>query len=137
MKWNKENNSPNEILYFTIREIESVIESLNKNEDIYDVIMAIYGGRYRKNAIKEKDPESQLEKIIESYGIRKKNNEKIRTILNQFEYCYTNVNLIKVLICLKNKQNIILLENNESGLTQIQNGVLNILILLKVLKMEK
>ena len=118
MKWNKENNSPNEILYFTIREIESVIECLNKNEDIYDVIMAIYGGRYRKNAIKEKDPESQLEKIIESYGIRKKNNEKIRTILNQFEYCYTNVNLIKVLICLKNKQNIILLENNESGLVQ-------------------
>ena len=96
VKWNKENNSQNEILCFTIREIESVIECLNKNEDIYDVIMTIYRGRYRKNVIKEKDPESQLEKIIESYGIWKKNNEKIRTILNQFEYCFTNDNLIKV-----------------------------------------
>ena len=55
MKWNKENNSQNEILCFTIREIESVIECLNKNEDIYDVIMTIYGGKYRKNVIKEKD----------------------------------------------------------------------------------
>jgi len=107
VKWNKENNSQNGILCFTIREIESVIECLNKNEDIYDVMMTIYGGRYRKNVIKEKDPESQLEKIIESSGIREKNNEKIRTILNQFEYCYTNDNIIKVinsiLICLKNK----------------------------------
>ena len=123
VKWNKENNSQNEILCFTIREIESVIECLNNNEDIYDVIMTIYGGRYRKNINKEKDPESQLKKIIESYGITKEKNEKIRTILNEFKYCYINENLIKVvnsiLICLKNKQNIILLGNNESGLTQI------------------
>ena len=37
-------------------------------------MMTIYGGRYRKNVIKEKDPESQLEKTIESFGIRKKNS---------------------------------------------------------------
>ena len=76
VKWNKENNSQNEILCFTIREIESVIECLKNDEVIYDVIMTIYGGRYRKNINKEKDPESQLEKIIESYGITKKKMKK-------------------------------------------------------------
>ena len=49
-------------------------------------------------------------------------------IVKKFEYCYINNRLFKILICLKNNQNIILLGNNESGLTQI--GVQNIIIIL-------
>ena len=117
VEWEKNNSSQNEVLCFTIREIESVIECLNNNEDIFDVIMTVYGGRYKKN---EKE---ELIKLINSYGIRKKNNEEVKKIVKKFNFCYINNSLLDVInsifICLRNNQNIILLGSNESGLTQI------------------
>ena len=47
-KWSKENESENDIQCFTIREIETVIEALNNNNNLYDVLMTVYGGRYFK-----------------------------------------------------------------------------------------
>ena len=117
VEWDKKNNSQNEVLCFTIREIESVIECINNNEDIYDVIMTVYGGRYRKN---EKE---ELIRLIKSYGIKKKSKVEITKIAKKFNYCYINNSLLdainSIFICLKNNQNVILLGNNESGLTQI------------------
>jgi len=65
VEWDKKNNSQNEVLCFTIREIESAIECLKNGEDIYDVIMTVYGGRYRK---KDKD---ELINLMKSYEITK------------------------------------------------------------------
>ena len=117
VEWDKKNNSQNEVLCYTIREIESVLECLNNNEDIYDVIMTVYGGRYRKN---EKE---ELIKLINSYGIKKNNKIETKNIVKKFNFCYVNNSLLdainSIFICLNNKQNIILLGNNESGLTQI------------------
>ena len=48
-EWSKENESENDVQCFTIREIETIIEALNENYNIYDVLMTVYGGRYRKN----------------------------------------------------------------------------------------
>jgi len=113
----KKNNSQNEVLCYTIREIESVLECLNNNKDIYDVIMTVYGGRYRKN---EKE---ELIKLINSYGIKKNNKLEANNIVKEFKFCYVNNSLLdainSIFICLNNNQNIILLGNNESGLTQI------------------
>ena len=47
--WAKETDSQADIQCFTIREIESVIECLSKEEAPYNVIMTIYGGRFRQN----------------------------------------------------------------------------------------
>jgi len=117
VEWDKKNNSQNEMICFTIREIESVIECLKNEEDEYDVIMTVYGGRYKKND-KEK-----LKQLINGYRINKKNKEEIKKIAKTFEYCYINNSLLEVvnsiLISLRNNQNVILLGNNESGLTQI------------------
>ena len=47
--WAKLTDSQADIQCFTIREIESVIECLSNSEDPYNVIMTIYGGRFRQN----------------------------------------------------------------------------------------
>lgn len=48
-EWAKETDSQADIQCFTIREIESVIECLSNGEEPYDVIMTIYGGRFRQD----------------------------------------------------------------------------------------
>ena len=56
-QWSKENESDNDIQCFTIREIETVIEALKDSNNIYDILMTVYGGRYmknKKNILKEK-----------------------------------------------------------------------------------
>ena len=47
MNWQKKKDSQANIQFFTIREIESVIECLSNREDPYNIIMAIYGRRFR------------------------------------------------------------------------------------------
>ena len=47
-EWAKEIESESDFQCFTIREIESVIECLSNKAKPYDVIMTIYGGRFRK-----------------------------------------------------------------------------------------
>ena len=48
-EWAKDTDSQADIQCFTIREIESVIECLSNGEEPYDVIMTIYGGRFRQD----------------------------------------------------------------------------------------
>ena len=117
-EWAAENNAQEDVQVFTIREIEYVIECLNNGEEVFDVIMAAYGGRYRKDK-----KEKLKEKILK---FLKFNNTSLKTkkiIENNFKYCVINKNLIdtvnSVIICLRNKRNVIILGNNESGLTQI------------------
>ena len=113
-EWAKEIESESDFQCFTIREIESVIECLSNKAKPYDVIMTIYGGRFRKE--KKKKLEDKLKKFISldnhSYSLPK-----------NIPNCYKNDSLIQtvnsVLLALNNKRNVIIVGENESGLTQI------------------
>ena len=45
--WAKLTDSQADIQCFTIREIESVIECLSNKKQPYNIIMTIYGGKFR------------------------------------------------------------------------------------------
>ena len=116
-KWSKENESENDIQCFTIREIETVIEALKNNNNLYDVLMTVYGGRYFKskklNLIKEFSNFNNLKNLI----ISEKSLDK------DFPECFPNKSLIEtinsVLLSLNNKRNVLIVGNSESGLTQL------------------
>ena len=116
-QWSKENESENDIQCFTIREIETVIEALKESNNIYDVLMTVYGGRYMKN-IKEK-----LKTKFKQF----KTLAEIKPSLNElpvgFPECFPNEELIEttkeVLLSLNNKKNVLIVGKNESGLTQL------------------
>lgn len=117
--WAKENESETDIQCFTIREIESVIECLANKEDPFDTIMTIYGGRYKQ------DKKQKLKEKLKNYETLKsliKYDEK-KSLPKNFPKCFINKSLIQtvssVLLALRNKRNVILVGNNESGLTQV------------------
>jgi len=115
--WAKLTDSQVDIQCFTIREIESVIECLSKNEDPYNVIMTIYGGRFRQN---RKD---QLKLKLKDYDSLKNLREDNNPLPTKFPECFINEALVQtvksVLLALRNKRNVIIVGNDESGLTQI------------------
>ena len=93
-----------DIQCFTIREIESAIECLNNNENPYDVLMTIYGGRSRQE-IKEK-----LKDKLKAFNILKESdnkNNKDNILPDKFPECFINDSLIhtvkSVLLALRNK----------------------------------
>ena len=117
-QWQKKNNqnpSDNDIQCFTIREIESVIDYLSEGWDPYTVMMAVYGGRFRK------DKKEELKKELDNYGIKKERENE--SLPKNFPDCFKNESLIQavnmILLALKNKRNVIIVGNPESGLTYI------------------
>ena len=112
----KETNSLDDTQIFTIREIESVIECLSNGEDPYDSIMTIYGGRFRKEG------KQKIKDILEKYNYITKNINKDNFPEN-FPECFINDALIQtvknVLLALRNERNVIIVGDDESGLTQI------------------
>ena len=115
--WAKETDSQADIQCFTIREIESVIECLSNDEDPYNVIMTIYGGRFRQN---RKD---KLKLNLKNYETLSRLSEKNETLPDNFPKCFINDSLVQtvksVLLALRNKRNVIIVGNDESGLTQV------------------
>ena len=115
--WAKLTDFQADIQCFTIREIESVIECLSNKEDPYNVIMTIYGGRFRQ---KRKD---QLNLKLKEYETLNNLREDNEPLPNDFPKCFVNDSLIQtvksVLLALRNKRNVIIVGNDESGLTQI------------------
>ena len=116
-EWSKENESENDIQCFTIREIETVIEALKKNNNIYDILMTVYGGRYMKN--KKELLKSKFKKYKSLTNIKPSLNE----LPKGFPECFKNDELIETikgaLLSLNNNRNIIIVGKKESGLTQI------------------
>jgi len=116
-EWAKETESQADIQCFTIREIESVIECLSNKENIYDVIMTIYGGRFRQ------DKKNLLISKLTKFEQLKELNEGPKQLPKDFPKCFKNDSLIattkSVLLALRNKRNVIIIGNNESGLTQV------------------
>ena len=78
-------------------------------------MMAVYGGRFRK------DKKEDLKKELENYGI--KNEGENESLPKDFPICFKNESLIQavnmILLALKNKRNVIILGNPESGLTYV------------------
>jgi len=115
--WAKETESQSDIQCFTIREIESVLECLSNNEDLYNTIMTIYGGRFKQN---KKD---ELEKKMKNYVTLKNIKNSSNNLPKDFPKCFINEALIQtvqsVLLALKNKRNVIIVGNDETGLTQV------------------
>ena len=116
-EWSKENESENDIQCFTIREIETVIEALKDNNNIYDILMTVYGGRYKKN--KKEMLKLKFKKFKSLSDIKPSLNE----LPNGFSECFKNNELIEtvksVLLSLNNKRNVLIVGKNESGLTQL------------------
>ena len=119
IEWEKENSKDSEDIFsFTIREIETVINALkDKNNSPYSIIMNVYGSRYPKNE-KEK-----MKLILNKYEkLKEKNHIKI-DLPKEFPICFKNVNLIKavnsILFSLNNQRHIIIVGEEESGITQI------------------
>ena len=124
--WAKESNSRTEIQCFTIREIKAFIECL-KNEAPYNVIMTIYGGRFKQ---KRKD-ELKLKLKSSQYEILKSLKEDEMGLTEKFPECFINNALIqnvkRFLLALRNKRNVINSGNNESGLISSYRMVFRIL----------
>ena len=124
--WAKESNSRTDIQCFTIREIESLIKCL-KNEAPYNVIMTIYGGRFKE---KRKD-ELKLKLKSSQYEILKSLKEDEMDLTEKFPECFINNALIqnvkRFLLALRNKRNVINSGNNESGLISSYRMVFRIL----------
>ena len=124
--WAKESNSRTDIQCFTIREIESLIKCL-KNEAPYNVIMTIYGGRFKE---KRKD-ELKLKLKSSQYEILKSLKEDEMGLTEKFPECFINNALIqnvkRFLLALRNKRNVINSGNNESGLISSYRMVFRIL----------
>ena len=116
-EWAKETESPTDIQCFTIREIESVIECLSNNEKPYEVIMTIYGGRFKK------DKKEKLKLKLLQFETLKELKEDNEELPKDFPKCFKNDAIVKtvnsILLALRNKRNVIIIGNNESGLTQI------------------
>lgn len=108
--WAEETDSKEDIQCFTIREIESVIECLSNNEDPYNVIMTIYGGRFRQN----KKDKLKLKLKSEQYQTLKVLTENNEPLPDNFPKCFINDALIQtvksVLLALRNKRNVIIVE---------------------------
>ncbi len=120
VKWEKESSLDSEdIFYFTIREIETVINALKtpKHKSIYSIIMNVYGARYSK---KEKD---KIKNLLNQYENLKEVNEEELKLPKNFPKCFKNNNLIQtvnsILFSLNNQRHVILIGEEGSGITQI------------------
>ncbi len=115
--WEKETNSVNDVQCFTIREIEGVIRAITQKKNIYDTIMTIYGARYQKK-IKEK-----LKKKLNEYKTLKNEKPSNLKLPEEFPHCYKNDSLCEtvssVLFSLKNERHVIIVGEDESGITQV------------------
>ena len=113
---NEKNESQDDIQCFTIREIESVIDCLcNNGYPIYNIMMTIYGGRFRK------ETKQKLKEELSKYDIKKKSDND--SLPKNFPDCFKNDSVIQtvnmVILALQNKRNVIIVGNEESGLTYI------------------
>jgi len=119
-EWAKETDSQADIQCFTIREIESVIECLSNGEKPYEVIMTIYGGRFRQD--KKEKLKLKLLKFDALKNLKPDTLELPEKFTKYFK-CFKNDSLVQtvksVLLALRNKRNVIIVGNDETGLTQI------------------
>ena len=118
MKWQDINKD--DIHVFTIREIENIINALKKGKDLFDILVTLYGARFRKRH------QQKLIELFKDFPSFKNLEPKKINISEEFPFfphCYINDSLINALksifFSLNNGRSVIITGDQESGLTQI------------------
>ena len=117
MDWQEENHLEEDVLCFTIREIEGIIRAISLKKNLYDAIMTIYGARYQK------EMKDKLKAKLKWYRTLKNLAPHILSLPKEFPHCYSNNNLCEtvssVLFSLNNERHVIIVGEKESGITQV------------------
>ena len=115
-EWSNLEERKNDILCFTVREIEATISAISKGNNIKEAILSIYGSRYKSKEYEK------LKLTLNKYPSLNKNysNSKL-TFNNEFLYLTPPLeNLLKsVKLSFENSRHIIIAGDEGTGKTQI------------------
>ena len=116
-EWSNLEERKNDILCFTIREIEATINAISHGEHIQDAILSIYGSRYKSSEYEK------LKTILKKYPNLNTNNNKNSKINIQNEFLYITPpleNLLKaVKLSFNNNRHIMIVGDEGTGKSQI------------------
>jgi hypothetical protein len=102
---------------FSIRQIEALLDAISKGKNYYDSLMSIYFARYPK-VLKH-----DLKQKLNNYKKLSEIKPSKLALPKEFPQCYSNKNLIEavssIIFSLNNKRNVIIVGDDESGLTQV------------------
>ena len=115
-EWSNLEEIKNDILCFTIREIEATINAISKGESIRESILSIYGSRYKAKQYEE------LKRILSKYENLNKNNQNSKLLFNN-EFLYMTPPLENLLRAVKlsfnNYRHVIITGDEGTGKSQI------------------
>ena len=115
-EWSNQEERKNDILCFTIREIEATINAVIKGENIKEAILSIYGSRYKSNEYEK------LKVVLNKYPNLISDNGKSKFNFNN-EFLYVTPLLEKVLksiiLSFDNNRHVLILGDEGTGKTQI------------------
>ena len=115
-EWSNLEERKNDMLCFTIREIETTISAISKGKNIKEVILSIYGSRYKSKEYEK------LKLMLNKYPNLNKNYSNTKfTFKNEFLYITPPLeNLIKsVKLSFENNRHIIIAGDEGTGKSQI------------------
>ena len=134
LEWNKKSIAKNDIIYYTLREINLFIQALSDPDNIltpYEIIMIIYGSKYPENDLDElKNTLKEYTNINEDNILHDKKNEIDNDKKElEFENCQENKSLLRACksidFAFKYGKNVIILGNQGVGKTQLSLWIAN------------
>ena len=115
-EWSNLEERKNDILCFTIREIEATINAIEKGKNIKDAILCIYGSRY-----KSKEYET-LKSILKKYPNLNTSGENTKILFDN-KYLYITQPLHKLLqaveLSFDNNRHVMIIGDEGTGKSQI------------------
>ena len=115
-EWSNLEEIQNDILCFTIREIEATINAISNGENIKEAILSIYGSRYKSNQYKK------LKDILGKYP-HLNSNKNISELDFKNEFLYMTPELKNVLkaieLSFKNYRHVMITGDEGTGKSQI------------------
>ena len=115
-EWSNLKEIQNDILCFTIREIEATINAISKGENIKEAILSIYGSRYRSKQY------NKLKGILSKYPyLNSDNNRTELDFKNEFLYITPELkNVLKSIeLSFKNYRHVMITGDEGTGKSQI------------------
>ena len=114
--WSNLDERKNDILCFTIREIEATINAISKGENIKETILSIYGARYKKEEY------NKLKFILSKYAALNSENLESQIEFDN-EFLYITPLLKKVLKAIKlsfdNYRHVMIIGDEDTGKTYL------------------
>ena len=115
-EWSNLEERKNDILCFTVREIEATINAISKGENIKEAILIIYGSRYKTEEY------NKLKKILSKYKYLNSDNNISKLEFNN-EFLYISPLLENVLKAVKmsfdNNRHVMIIGDEGTGKSQI------------------